>query len=71
MCGKIIVLKQLVNMFLTNQTSESFKLENLLKRFRDQVDFLFADKHQSFPQIGTIVFGGSDIPKVHKIRSVQ
>ena len=58
-------------MFLINQIAGSFKVQNLLKRFRDQIDFLFADKHQSFLQIGTIVFGGPDIPKVPKIRSVQ
>ena len=28
-----------------------------LKKIRDQVDFLFPDKHQSFLQVGAVAFG--------------
>ena len=39
----------------------------------DEVDFLYADKHESFPQFDTMIFdgGGQEVPEVPKIASLQ
>ena len=41
-------------MFLINQLQDSL---NLWTKLRDQVNFLFAEKHQSFLQVGAIAHG--------------
>ena len=43
-------------MFLANQFARFCK--SLLKKLKDQVDYLFAEKHQNFLQVSAIAFAG-------------
>ena len=49
-------------------TSVLFFLQYLKKEVRDKVDFVHADKHESFLQIDTMIFDGDDqaFPKFPK-----
>ena len=50
-----LVLKLSVKMLLVNQTAGFFKVQYLKKKVKDQVDFLYVNKHQSFLQGNFIV----------------
>ena len=50
----------------------AISLQYLKKELRDEVDFLYADKHESLLQIESmILLGWSSIPEVPKIASLQ
>ena len=57
MTDRIHVLELLPRIVLTSLIAGFFK-SNISKTFKDQVDFLFADKYQDFLQFGVIAFGG-------------
>ena len=46
-----------LNMLLANQITGFFKLWYLNKELRDQIDFLYINKHQSFLWVDITVFG--------------
>ena len=67
----IKVLYKLIPLFLVaiashGQTTQNNKfsifLQYLKKERRDEIDFSYADKHQTFLQVNFIHFGGHDSP---------
>ena len=44
----------------TQNNKLAISLQGLNKKGRDQVDFLHADKHQTFLLVDTVNFGGQD-----------
>ena len=58
---------------ITQNNKFAVSLQYLKKGVSDEVDFLHADKHESFLQIDAMIFDGewSSIPKVPKITSLQ
>ena len=53
---------------ITYNNKFAISLEYLKKEVSDEVDFLHADKHESFLQIDTMIFDGDDqaFPKFSK-----
>ena len=58
---------------ITQNNKFAVSLQYLKKGVSDEVDFLHADKHESFLQIDAMIFDGewSSIPKVPKTTSLQ
>ena len=46
-------------------------MQYLKKEVSDEVDFLHADKHESFLQIDTIILMGSQIPKIARLQCIN
>ena len=55
--GKILVLELWAKMLSVNQIAGFFKMQYLKKEVDDEVYFWHVDKHQSLPQVGTIILG--------------
>ena len=58
---------------ITQNNKFAISLQYLKKEVRDKVDFLHADKDESFLEIDTMIFDGEGqaFPKVPKIASLQ
>ena len=55
---------------ITQNNEFALSLQYLKKEVSDEVDFMHADKHESFLQIDTMVFGGDGqaFPKFRKLQ---
>ena len=56
--GKILVLELWVRVLSANQIVRFFKVQYLMNKVWDEIDFLHADKPQSFLRVGATFFVG-------------